>query len=391
MSWEKRGDRWHVWGGNKTIHSVSWAVHWVVPGPFISRTWDQSVLCSLAGVSPQVTCQIKSLEEAMKQRGSCWGSKPRLLLRFLPKWLLQRATRRKVRRNQASRWLTVEEAGWQLAPNHLHVASEWKGYLTADSMNVYLLSRSLRPSQLLGGDLCRTEFMVHLFGTHRKNPRRQQQLPAGPTQQCRISSVPYGAVMVSSPSSSSRMLGSGRWGARSCCRRRRCCRKQWQQHASLGSRDEKLTRTVTATGAQLLAGRLAKPANNLLLPAHGRKANLPDIRSRKRLLVKLARCGTGTTGTKSFFGAFTAANQLTGCGSSNFTRRATEVKSALSAAASSPPFIHTNLEPQRAWSGAALPLEAPERRRSAPRCVQVPGTFPHCNQDRVVLQQPQRS
>lgn len=29
----------------------------------------------------------------------------------------------------------------------------------------YLLSRNLRPSQLLGGDLCRTEFMVHLFGT----------------------------------------------------------------------------------------------------------------------------------------------------------------------------------------------------------------------------------
>lgn len=31
--------------------------------------------------------------------------------------------------------------------------------------NCYLLSRSLRPSQLLGGDLWRTEFMVHLFGT----------------------------------------------------------------------------------------------------------------------------------------------------------------------------------------------------------------------------------
>lgn len=30
---------------------------------------------------------------------------------------------------------------------------------------VYLLSRSRRPSQLLGGDLCRTEFMLHLFGT----------------------------------------------------------------------------------------------------------------------------------------------------------------------------------------------------------------------------------
>lgn len=34
-----------------------------------------------------------------------------------------------------------------------------------DFMNFYLLSRNLRPSQLLGGDLCRTEFMVHLFGT----------------------------------------------------------------------------------------------------------------------------------------------------------------------------------------------------------------------------------
>lgn len=33
------------------------------------------------------------------------------------------------------------------------------------SRRVYLLSRSLRPSQLLGGDLCRTEFMLHLFGT----------------------------------------------------------------------------------------------------------------------------------------------------------------------------------------------------------------------------------
>lgn len=32
-------------------------------------------------------------------------------------------------------------------------------------MNFYLLSRNRRPSQLLGGDLCRTEFMVHLFGT----------------------------------------------------------------------------------------------------------------------------------------------------------------------------------------------------------------------------------
>lgn len=33
--------------------------------------------------------------------------------------------------------------------------------------SVDLLSRNLRPSQLLGGDLCRTEFMVHLFGTIR--------------------------------------------------------------------------------------------------------------------------------------------------------------------------------------------------------------------------------
>lgn len=50
-----------------------------------------------------------------------------------------------------------------------------------DFMNFYLLSRNLRPSQLLGGDLCRTEFMVHLFGTiYACSPSPLEESPSTP-------------------------------------------------------------------------------------------------------------------------------------------------------------------------------------------------------------------
>lgn len=61
--------------------------------------------------------------------------------------------------------VTHSKAAAAAAAADMFVSRTWKGRSIADFMDVYLLSRNLSPSQLLGGDLCRTEFMVHLFGT----------------------------------------------------------------------------------------------------------------------------------------------------------------------------------------------------------------------------------
>lgn len=176
MSWEReRG----AWGGRDTINSVGcrftrgYICHLslcrVVQRPFImKRSWDQSVLSSLtktphasswdncSGHLPNPAINFDDWRKAWNKDLVPWGSKSRELLcspSYLApykEWIYTRCFFKRTKHSGDS----FKDA--DLSSNNRMINN---------GCFFYLLSRNLRPSQLLGGDLCRTEFMVHLFGT----------------------------------------------------------------------------------------------------------------------------------------------------------------------------------------------------------------------------------
>ena len=143
------------WGGGRDLQEVM-CIIWVFScraeppsrGGGGGGASDQTVLTGNtsvppAGISAQVTRQIQAW--TLKSGGEAWNKDVRAaqLLQEEPGC-------------SSCRWLV---------PHQLHRGRWWWWWWHWYEMNVYSLSRNLSPSQLLGGDLCRTEFMVHLFGT----------------------------------------------------------------------------------------------------------------------------------------------------------------------------------------------------------------------------------